>query len=270
MMNSRLGTILILLALSSHTAIASPHVRAARTGPDLSRILWIGAHPDDEALIAPVLGRQCVDGSSSCSLLVMTRGENGECGLAGGCSPDLGAVRTMEMASAAALLRSRLTQWSYSDLMQSVESVWSAQAGTRDALVRRIAALIENERPTIVITFDPNHGSSCHPAHRVIGALTIEAAALVPNPPPVYLVETRYTVANGAFVFANAVSFSRTMTTFNAASAWHYLLEDVRTHASQFTAAQADALDELPAAQKQVYLMPASATAEAQYNAICP
>src|SRR6266849_1264743 len=116
-MNRRLRMRLMILpvALCGVTAIASPRVRAVRTGADLSRILWIGAHPDDEALIAPLLGRQCVDGSSSCSLLVLTRGENGDCGLAGGCSPNLGAVRTMEMESAAALLRSRLIQWSYAD-----------------------------------------------------------------------------------------------------------------------------------------------------------
>jgi LmbE family N-acetylglucosaminyl deacetylase len=154
--------------------------------------------------------------------------------------------------------------------MESVESLWSAEAGTRDALVRQIASVIENERPAIVITFDPNHGSSCHPAHRVVGSLVIEAVALVPNPPPVYLLETRYTVADGAFVFANAVSFSRSMTTWNAAATWHFLTDDVRTHRSQFTAAQANAIDELPAAQKQVYVMPASATADAQYSAICP
>ena len=174
------------------------------------------------------------------------------------------------MQSAAALFRSRLTQWSYADVMQSVESVWSAQAGSRTALVRQIADVIASERPTIVITFDPNHGSSCHPAHRVIGALAIEAAALVANPPPVHLVETRYTVIGGAFLFMNAVSFSRSVTTYEAVTTWQFLTDDVRTHASQFTAAQADALDALPAAQKKVYLMPASAIAEAQYHAICP
>ncbi|MGZ7039731.1 MAG: PIG-L family deacetylase [Thermoanaerobaculia bacterium] len=265
-----MSVISLSVALCVVTAVASPRVRAARPGPDLARILWIGAHPDDETLIAPLLGHQCVDGSSSCALVVMTRGENGECALPGGCSPDLGAVRTMEMQSAAALFRARLTQWSFSDVMQSVDAIWSAEAGSHDLLVRQIAAVMESERPTIVITFDPNHGSSCHAAHRAVGELVLEAAALVSNPPPVYLVETRDIVANGAFVFTNAVSSSPTITTYGEATSWHFLIEDVRTHASQFTPAQADALDALPSLQKQVYLMPASAMATARYDAICP
>ena len=29
--------------------------------PPPERILWIGAHPDDEALVAPLLGRACIE-----------------------------------------------------------------------------------------------------------------------------------------------------------------------------------------------------------------
>jgi len=253
------------VAFWSGLAGASPRLRAVRGGPDLSRILWIGAHPDDETLIAPLLGRQCVDGSASCAMLVATRGENGECGLPAGCSPDLGTVRSMEMQSAAALLHARLIQWSLPDVMQSVETAWP-----RDALVRQIADVIESERPTIVITFDPNHGSSCHPAHRFLGSIVVEATELVPNRPPAYFVETYYAVESGGFVFRNAVVAAPTITTFDATSTWHFLAEDVRTHQSQFTAAQADALEQLPPEQKRVHLMPASASTTARYDAICP
>lgn len=265
-----MSLMILPLALWSGLAVAAPRIRAVRGGPDLSRILWIGAHPDDETLIAPLLGGACVDGASACALLVMTRGEDGVCGLPGGCWPDLGSVRTMEMQSAATLLRATLRQWSFADVMERVETVWSSAAGGHDALVRQIADVMEIERPAIVITFDPNHGSSCHPAHAVVGLLVAEAVARIANPPSLYFLETFYTAENGGFVFRNAVASSRMMTTFDTVSAWRFLVDDVRTHASQFTSAQADALDQLPAQQKRVYLMPASASAGAQYNAICP
>lgn len=265
-----MSLMILPVVLWSGLAAASPRIRAARAGPDLSRILWVGAHPDDEALIAPLLGKACVNGTSSCAMLVMTRGENGVCGIAGGCFPDLGSVREMEMRFAATLLDSRLTQWSFADVMERVETVWAGAAGGHDALVNRIVDVIESEEPTVVVTFDPNHGSSCHPAHAVTGALVAEAIARISDPHPLWFVETFYTVDGSGFVFRNAVTTSQTMTTFEAAATWYFLVRDALTHASQFTLEQADALDRLPPEQKRVYLMPAGASGSAQYNAICP
>jgi LmbE family N-acetylglucosaminyl deacetylase len=230
---------------------AAPRFRSVRPRPDLSRILWIGAHPDDETLIAPLLGRECVDGPADCTLLVMTVGEKG----------GSGTVRAQEMQSAAALLHARLIQWTEPDLMESVADVWP-----RNTLVNDIEAVIAEVRPTTIITFDPTHGSSCHPAHRFTASMVVDAAGST----PVYFVETFYTVDNSTFVFRDAVASSRMLVTYNAAATWHFLVADVRTHASQFTSAQADALAAQPMDQKNVYLMPATAASDAQYNAHCP
>ena len=241
------------VACCSVIAVASPRVRAVRRGPDLSRILWIGAHPDDEALIAPLLGKECVDGTSDCALLVVTRGENG----------GDGNVRAQEMVAAAALLHARLTQWTLPDVMQSVNEQWN-----RDALVAAIANVIESERPSTVMTLDPNHGSSCHPAHRALGSIVADAAAMTST--PVYFVETFYTIDSGGFVFRSAVNASSMLLRWDASATWHFLIEDVRAHASQFTAEQVDALATVPLEQRRVWLMPASAAATARYGAICP
>ena len=74
---------------------------AART------ILVITAHPDDEILIAPLLANRCIRGGASCSILVMTTGN----------AAGLGEIRVGEMTRAAALLNLRLTQWTYSDIL---------------------------------------------------------------------------------------------------------------------------------------------------------
>ena len=233
-------------------AVAAPRLRAVRGGPDLSRILWVGAHPDDEALVAPLLGMACVDGTSDCALLVVTRGENGSDG----------NVRTQEMVAAAALLRSRLTQWTLPDVMQSVNEQWN-----RDALVAQIANVIESEHPSIVMTFDPNHGSSCHPAHRVLGSIVADAATI--SATPLYFVETFYTVESANFVFRDAVNASSMLLTWDVSSTWHFLVDDARTHASQFTPQQVDALTTVPPEQRRVWLMPASAAATARDSVVC-
>jgi len=38
------------------------------------RVLWVGAHPDDESTVAPLLGEACRERGARCSFLVATRG----------------------------------------------------------------------------------------------------------------------------------------------------------------------------------------------------
>jgi len=215
--------------------------------PPPERILWIGAHPDDEALVAPLLGRACIENGADCSLLVMTRGERGDCFLPGGCGGDLGAVRSAEMSQAALLFRARLTQWSFSDVLTDVDSVWSSEAGGHQALVERIASIISSASPTIIYTFDPHHGSTCHAAHRALGALALEATAST----RVEMVETIVDFLPDAFAFHAA---GPEASAIDATLTWHYLVEDVARHGSQFTPGQIESLRRLPDEQRRVWL----------------
>src|SRR5207245_4758247 len=91
--------ITLLLLLSIYRQHAMPH-------PPPQRILWIGAHPDDEGLVAPLLGRSCIDETDRCSLLLMTRAE-------GDADP---AVRAGQMRRAADLFRAHLDLWDFGDV----------------------------------------------------------------------------------------------------------------------------------------------------------
>lgn len=177
----------------------------------------------------------------------MTRGE------AGG-DPN---VRTAEMQRAADLFHARLDQWDFADVMADVDATWSAEAGGHDALVNRLAVAIVAENPTVVYTFDPNHGSSCHPAHREVGALLIEALSRIgPTAPHVMFVETIITYLPNGFEFAPATDDAIAI---DATRTWHYLVDDVAIHADQFTAAQIEALRNIPAAERVVWLANAPA-----------
>src|SRR2546422_414200 len=110
----------VILAVTAALPLAAARMHAVRPP---QRILWIGAHPDDEILIAPILGRQCAERGAQCALLVMTHGE------AGGA----GATRAAEMQAAAVFLHAHLTLWAFSDVMKDVDATWSAEAGGRAA-----------------------------------------------------------------------------------------------------------------------------------------
>ena len=225
-------TILVFLLTSRQHAVRHP--------PE--RILWIGAHPDDEAYVAPLLGTSCVEGTGRCSLLVMTRGE-------GGGDP---VVRTGEMERAAALFRAHLHLWTLSDVGTDVDTIWSAESGGHEELLSHIESIINSEKPTVIYTFDPNHGSTCHPAHREVGALVIEAAERFGSAAPrVLLVETTVDFLPDDFVFRSATPDAIAV---DATQTWHYLVEDAATHASQFTIEQIEALRRTPAEQRRVFL----------------
>ena len=222
--------------------------------PSHERVLWIAAHPDDEAMIAPVLGRKCVEERATCTLLVLTRGEAGECKLAGGCV-DVGTLRAAEMASAAGLFRAQLIHWSLPD-------VFNPQAVWPQSLRNNIAAVIAAAKPDVIYTFDPNHGSSCHEAHRYTAQLVIEAA----NGIPVQLIETAIH-RDAGISFSSATSRA---TEIDARRWWRWLLEDLRAHPSQFSEAGVEAIGSLPETQQRVWLMEKALLARAVYDFICP
>ncbi|MEK6373658.1 MAG: PIG-L family deacetylase [Acidobacteriota bacterium] len=229
---------------------ALPSVARTRAVRLPGAILWIGAHPDDEILIAPLLGRDCVERGARCSLLVLTQGEGG----------GSAAVRTAEMQRAAEMLHATLTLWTFSDVLTNVDATWSSEAGGREALVARIATEIAAAAPAAVYTFDPRHGSTCHPAHRALGALVIEAVARVTPAPPLFLVETTST-------FSSAVAEPIVI---DASAHWSYFVRDAQIHASQFPSEQIETFANLPAERRRIYLIAANDAGRAMYSFTCP
>lgn len=224
------GDVRVLLAL---LLVLAPAARARTRAvspwiPRPSRILVVTAHPDDELLFAPFLAPRCVRGEVSCSIVVLTRGE-------GGGDPE---VRTGEMARAAALLNLRLTQWSLPDIM----TPWPE----RDALVLELGDLIAAETPDMILTFDPDHGTTGHPAHREAASLVLDTGA-----PNVYLLETTAQFVGDGFVLSHSAGASWA---YFAGADWEYAIADASIHASQFSAAQVESLRTLPLAQRFVWL----------------
>lgn len=151
----------------------------ARLVIDARRVLWIGAHPDDETVVAPLLAHVCGVNGTTCTFVVLTRGEDGGCRLPDGCKPDLATVRDAELRASAALFGATLRAWDLGDVQGTPDDVlraWSAESGSVDDLVGGIADEIAAARPDVLLAFDPRHGVTCHPAHRTAGDLALRAA----------------------------------------------------------------------------------------------
>ena len=222
----RPAAVLLLLALFATAAAARPHASGSWQP---RRILLVIAHPDDELLFAPYLGPRCASGSATCAILLLTRGE-------GGGNPD---VRGEEMASSANLLRATLIRYAHPDIM----APWAE----RETVAREIRDAIALFGPDTIFTFDPEHGTTGHPAHRETGALVLESGAR-----NVYLLETRAEFAGSGFVLSPARDDAWT---YDPGPDWDYAVRIAEIHASQFTPAQVDSLRALPAAQRRVWLM---------------
>jgi LmbE family N-acetylglucosaminyl deacetylase len=243
-----MGHLLVLfaLALVAPPASAGPAARVRAVQPPV-RLLWIGAHPDDEALIAPLFGPACVERGNDCAIVILTNGS---------------AERAIEAGNAAALLHARLIQWDLPDVFDITQ--W----GDRAALVSRLASLIGAERPTTIYTFDPRHGSSCHPAHREAGQLTLDAlGTLGSGAPAAMLVETLIQRDDASQIIGFAPA-TPSATVIDATAMWHYLTDDAAIHASQFGPAQLTLLRNIVPEQRRVWLLPSTTTPVAP--ATCP
>ena len=250
------------------------------------RILWIGAHPDDETTVAPLLGAACLDRAAACTFLIATRGEAGSCGLPA-CEPELGSFRANEMRSAAALYGGDVVQWDLGDSTAATHDEvalnWAQRVGGVDALVHQVRSAIEAVRPTVVVTFDPRHGTTCHADHRAVAALTVLALRQMgAAAPPAWLAEVRFHIApdESSIGYVAAVPADPATQTFDAEratlratgeSAWRFLIATLHAHGSQFPPPKLAAFEAAPRTERSVTLLPLSSAVEddARYS-LCP
>jgi len=156
------------------------------------RVMFVGAHPDDESLAGAILAKACVELKNPCHFLVFTRGEGGECDLDGGCQPNLATVRLAEMQDSAKRYNATLEIYEFPNAplpvssfptRQEVEKLWM-QKGDPVGIVARA---IRRFKPTIIITFDPDNGFTGHPEHQAVSRFVLAGARLandpnIPNP----------------------------------------------------------------------------------------
>jgi N-acetyl-1-D-myo-inositol-2-amino-2-deoxy-alpha-D-glucopyranoside deacetylase len=143
-----------------------------------ARLLVVVAHPDDEtfgcgSLIA-LAAQQGVEVTVCCA----TRGEAGEAPewLPAGAS--LATVREQELRAAGELLGvSRFVLLDFADSgMEGALAAGTLAAADEAEVASRVAAVLDEVRPDVVLTLDPSHGDG-HRDHVAIGRATTAACA---------------------------------------------------------------------------------------------
>ncbi len=280
----------LAVACGGGGASVSPDAAIDAIAPDAAPtpvdVLWIGAHPDDETFLAPLLGQECVDRGRRCGFVVATRGERGSCKRPSVCANDLAGVRDREMVASAARFGGTLEHWDLGDgpagTPTGVAAAWSGRVGGERALIDRVKQAIVLRAPTEVYTFDPRHGSTCHADHRAIAAVVVIAIAeLGAAAPTLRLLQSQADLpapgqVNGmrAMVAADAavVRLDATVARAGGGTLWDYLVEVLGLHASQFTDDEVAAFAAVAAAGRAVFWSPAPPPGadDPRYANLCP
>jgi LmbE family N-acetylglucosaminyl deacetylase len=168
----------LLLLVGTACAHGGGSLERALDDPE-ARIMWVGAHPDDETLASPILARACIALKRPCYFFVFNHGDGGLCPLKLGCHPTLAAVRGREEKKVAEAYGAELEHHYFFNAplpeesfppRPSIAKLWRKK---RDpgALV---AAAIRKFRPTIILTFDPDRGFTGHPEHQLASRFAME------------------------------------------------------------------------------------------------
>ena len=254
----------LLLTLSLLFAGRARAVLPPSNIPTPPSVMWIAAHPDDESIAAPLLGKWCRQKHVRCAFLILTRGEGGTCLRSDGCQPDIASVRSAEAGSASQYFGATSILLTYPNTAGVDKPDWRSASGDRPDVVTSVAHYIEAFHPSLVLTFDPRHGTTCHPDHRETGAIVLDAVKLLSYEPDLYLLETRVTFAFDPLVihFAPAVAGlqrfdANEILTSGQTTAWSEITQDMSRHPSQFDGSWLAAIENVPTGDRAVYIAPA-------------
>lgn len=148
-------------------------------------LLFVGAHPDDELSVAPMFAEACLLNGAKCQFVVASEAKSLGCFLTIGLKnrDECSRLRREEMRRSASMLGGDVTFFGWEDLFYAFDqagmernlSAWERDNGGHAALVGRIKGVIRSVKPDVVFAIDPRHGATCHPNHRVVALLLLEA-----------------------------------------------------------------------------------------------
>jgi LmbE family N-acetylglucosaminyl deacetylase len=285
-------------AVAADATVAPPAGVLAAMAP-IRRVLWVGAHPDDEGYASPLFYDLCVRRGATCSFLVITDGGKGNCVLGDGAcgvkdtggapAGSVGAFRLAEVARSVAYLHGTLIALALEDTASATVlgdgQNWNQRLSgvpndtSLDLITGKIAAAIQHSQADVIVTFDPRHGVYCQPDHRAAGALTLRAASQLGfDMTRVLMLETTefYADAHGQPAARAWVASDPALLHYDAAAAGTWAAHPAvwGFHRSQYTAATVAALAGFPVAAQDVPLLTAAQGAmpgplAAAYDAVC-
>ncbi len=179
------ATAAALLAATLPTAVAAGGSAEQRSGPDDAvdlDVLYIGAHPDDEAGSLSAFGQWNEYDGIQAGVITVTRGEGGgnAVGLEEG--PELGMLREAEERRAvgnAAI--ENVYNLDEVDFFYNASAPLSDEAWGEDAL-ERVVRVVRATRPEVIVTMNPSPTPGNHGHHQQAARLAVEAYEAAADP----------------------------------------------------------------------------------------
>lgn len=160
--------------MDAHPSLPAVVGQAVRQDSAVTTLVFLHAHPDDEALLtAGTMARAAAEGHR----VVLVCATDGSAGLTSSAySGDLAGVRLAEVERSAALLgTARLETWGYADSGLDGMLASGFAAGDAAAQADRLAALLREEQANVLVGYDPSGGYG-HPDHLRVHAVARAAA----------------------------------------------------------------------------------------------
>ncbi|SEG37961.1 N-acetylglucosaminyl deacetylase, LmbE family [Saccharopolyspora kobensis] len=176
----RLASVVALVAL-----LGPPLAPAgADPGPDPDLdVLFVGAHPDDEASLLSTFGRWRQDHQIRTGVVTITRGEGGGNAVGPEEGPALGLLREGEERRAVGGPGiTDVYNLDEPDLYYTVSAPLTEQAWNHDEVLGKLVRVVRQTRPEVVITMDPAPTPGNHGNHQYAARLAIEAHRRAADP----------------------------------------------------------------------------------------
>ena len=161
-------------AVAPHSKAAAAAAAPAHTSPDLD-VLFIGAHPDDEAFALSTYGQWNEDSDIKTGVITITRGEGGGNAVGPEEGPALGLIREAEERRAVGRAGiSDVYDLDQVDFYYTVSAPLTEQVWGHDDTLERVVRVIRETRPEVIITMDPAPSPGNHGNHQYAGRMAFE------------------------------------------------------------------------------------------------
>lgn len=146
-------------------------------------VLFIGAHPDDEAGLLATLGRADAEKNLSTGVVTITRGEGGGNAVGPEEGPALGLIREAEERRAVGSAGvDTVINLDKLDFFYTTSAPLSDQIWGHDDTLARIVRTVRQTRPEVMLTMDPAPSPGNHGNHQQSARLAIEAFHAAADP----------------------------------------------------------------------------------------
>jgi LmbE family N-acetylglucosaminyl deacetylase len=146
-------------------------------------VLFVGAHPDDEAFGLSTYGQWNEYDGIETGVLTVTRGEGGDNAVGPEEGPTLGLLREAEERRAVG--RAGIEDVYYLDKVDfyyTVSSPLTEQVWDREDTLARVIRIIRETRPEVIVTMNPSPTPGNHGNHQYAARLAVEGFYAAANP----------------------------------------------------------------------------------------